>query len=1103
MATIASTASKPDPRSASALTSSHASSESRSFVSAATSHPTHPSLSRSSRLDSNYSHHGSSQNQTPKPVNYPSQQQRSTNYGNQAHDSSLLRRHTYTIGSSFSKSAPSTPATSFSAQMPANTAPSYFKPQYSPSFSNHNGADLVHNISAKELSTGIRSTSRSVSPATQLRNSLTSTAHEPRSPPKANSYSGPTGHHCKYETALMNSRRRIPYSVGTSPLPAEPESCADHELTQEIKDRLTEDIVKLYSQLLPDDDMGAKRKKMIKKLERLMNEKWPNHDIQIQPFGSSENLLCTVDSDIDVCITTPWNGLQDTCMLARFWAENNMDRIVCVPAAKVPIVKIWDPEYEFSCDMNLNNTLALENTRLIKSYVQSDPRVRPLAMVIKRWAKQRELNDAAGGGTLSSYSWICLIINFLQLRKPAVLPVLHKIGSDVRKPKIVNGTDISFCDDLTLCAGFGDNNEESLGELLFAFFRWYAYEFDYDMDVVSVRQGRLLSKAEKGWDTLQNNRFCIEEPLFMSRNLGNTVDDYSAKGLHMEFRRAYDLLLNGAGLERCLEKYEFPVEEPHSTETGLGLNFGPGSLPSNRASISYPFANPGFQGQRGYPKRHGRTLYRRSSASPSISAGNEATYPGKSGAFPSGGIFPPPLYGINPSDIGIFPIFVPPEGSVPLPNGMLHQSAGHQSGPQPESGSTLKSGGDMANTTNPIYYFPLYGGRVPFFYPPGVDEHGQPVIPVDGAAVADQEEKGTGSPVSTESKASSNSPKHQPAMSPIPFVFQDPYTGHPMQYFPPMMMLPTGSTGSTELSGIPTQQMQSAPNGYIVVSSESGSDLSDISPDAFPLSNPPTTPPDCHLDDLYRQSKHQSSSDYLQLSSLQVGTNGSDEDSEFYGTTTADDDSELASDSTDSPSFVAQKELVDKHMKKIGQSSIRVSGGGVSATRKSNDSMSGSRRQGSSTKSYADVVMDHRQLKENRDNQMSASPKMLVRSVRNGQSEDALDGQIRRASGHSEGQLSNDNLDSEFWAVGSRSPSLRSTSTGSFSVGSSVVSTGSMSYSDAVTTTPILKTFSQSVPSEPKQNQWTTTVSKRTRKKRNAMKREDDEANRSEELKGG
>lgn len=73
---------------------------------------------------------------------------------------------------------------------------------------------------------------------------------------------------------------------------------------------------------------------------------------------------------------------------------DGMENIECRPNAKVPIVKMWDPELKLACDMNVNNTAALNNTRMMKAYVQIDPRVRPLAMIIKYWTRRRILNDA-------------------------------------------------------------------------------------------------------------------------------------------------------------------------------------------------------------------------------------------------------------------------------------------------------------------------------------------------------------------------------------------------------------------------------------------------------------------------------------------------------------------------------------------------------------------------------------------------------------------------------------------------------------------------------------------------------------------------------------
>jgi hypothetical protein len=158
---------------------------------------------------------------------------------------------------------------------------------------------------------------------------------------------------------------------------------------------------------------------------------------------------------------------------------------------------------------------------------------------------------------LSSYTWICLIIAFLQLRTPSVLPTLHSLPYKTQKP---NGVQSEFADNLKKLKGFGKNNKSSEADLLFQFFRFYAHEFDYDKYVLSIRLGRLISKNDKNWHYALNNQLCVEEPFNTSRNLGNTVDEYSFKGLHQELRRAFDLI-SAAKLEEACEEYVFPKEE--------------------------------------------------------------------------------------------------------------------------------------------------------------------------------------------------------------------------------------------------------------------------------------------------------------------------------------------------------------------------------------------------------------------------------------------------------------------------------------------------------------------------------------------------------------
>jgi hypothetical protein len=325
------------------------------------------------------------------------------------------------------------------------------------------------------------------------------------------------------------------------------------------------------------------------------------------------------------------------CSSTALTYSGGMEQVICVSTAKVPIVKIWDPELCLACDMNVNNTLALENTRMVKTYVQIDPRVRPLAMIIKYWTKRRVLNDAgkhtinlfilqssntlqAFGGTLNSYTWICMIINFLQSRNSPILPSLHQRPHMKLPPK--DGLESAFADDLDALGGFGQRNEESLGELLFEFFRFYGHEFDYDKLVVSVRNGKQISKFEKKWNLANNNRLCVEEPFNTTRNLGNTADDTSFRGLHMELRRAFDLV-SKAKLEECCEQYHYPKEEERVWER-------PPQKPKPVIRSASQSGRGGRGGQRGgrHNNQHSRNSNNNRRASSGAFDNNPAYMPG-------------------------------------------------------------------------------------------------------------------------------------------------------------------------------------------------------------------------------------------------------------------------------------------------------------------------------------------------------------------------------------------------------------------------------------------------------------------------------------------
>ncbi|KAG2178205.1 hypothetical protein INT43_003458 [Umbelopsis isabellina] len=333
-------------------------------------------------------------------------------------------------------------------------------------------------------------------------------------------------------------------------LASEPLDVPPEHLESSDENMLCYEALSLYESLLPTKESHERRNELANKINSLLKAEWPSCDFKLHVFGSSQNRLGTNFSDVDICVETTSKDLENVRILAKGLKKYGMQRVQCIPWAKVPIVRLWDKDLNLACDINVNNTIALCNTRMIRTYIDIDPRVRPLAMIIKHWAKQRQLSDAGNGGTLSTYAWTCMILNFLQMRQPPILPTLHDQTGE--KPPTW------FNDDLSSLRGFGKANNESVAGLLYAFFRHFAVEFDYSYHVMSLRYGKYLDKHSKGWDFGRNYRMlCIEEPFDTSRNLGNSVDDISVFGLRKEFQRGVAILYEQCNLSLLCEPYKY------------------------------------------------------------------------------------------------------------------------------------------------------------------------------------------------------------------------------------------------------------------------------------------------------------------------------------------------------------------------------------------------------------------------------------------------------------------------------------------------------------------------------------------------------------------
>jgi len=100
---------------------------------------------------------------------------------------------------------------------------------------------------------------------------------------------------CRYETLLIDAKRRIPYSLGSDRL--KPERPLLEKLPLSREKALTRDMELEFERLKPSKESEDRRRQFLDKLSRILNEEWPGHDTKVHAFGSTENHLCMEDSD--------------------------------------------------------------------------------------------------------------------------------------------------------------------------------------------------------------------------------------------------------------------------------------------------------------------------------------------------------------------------------------------------------------------------------------------------------------------------------------------------------------------------------------------------------------------------------------------------------------------------------------------------------------------------------------------------------------------------------------------------------------------------------------------------------------------------------------
>ena len=326
------------------------------------------------------------------------------------------------------------------------------------------------------------------------------------------------------------------------------------ELTTEYFDNLSSQIKsKIEDTKLNKKDIDA-RKKLLAHLKKNIASRIKG--AKLIKFGSSVSGLSLKHGDLDLCLKVKTENPKKTLnYVSRMLKQQNMDDVQLISRAKVPVVKFFDSRSLTPVDISINNTLAVNNSELMKHYADSDPRVKELILAVKDWASSRDLNDAFKG-TFSSYTWSILVIQFLQLLEEPVLPNLQ--DSEDRDLQIIDGIEYDVTINQDKIKSFKSKNSSSTGELFCQFFEFYALGWNWDKEVVSIRSGAPISRDEKGWlasgksalqilvseekARLGAHRLAIEDPFDLSRDLSSVLRAEGLFDIKNELLRALSLI---------------------------------------------------------------------------------------------------------------------------------------------------------------------------------------------------------------------------------------------------------------------------------------------------------------------------------------------------------------------------------------------------------------------------------------------------------------------------------------------------------------------------------------------------------------------------------
>ena len=182
-----------------------------------------------------------------------------------------------------------------------------------------------------------------------------------------------------------------------------------------------------------------------------------------------------------------------------------------VESARIPLVKYVDAASGTAVDVSFDVESGLRTGKLVRSYIDAMPPLRPLVLVLKFFLSQRGLNETFTGG-VGSYMLQLMVVSFLQQR--------HRTD---RATGLVS--------------------PQNLGSLLLEFFELYGRDLNYTTTAISVRRhGAYFPKRSRNWMyPARPNLLAIENPDDDKFDVGK--NSYNIGRVRRAFDHAHDAIV--------------------------------------------------------------------------------------------------------------------------------------------------------------------------------------------------------------------------------------------------------------------------------------------------------------------------------------------------------------------------------------------------------------------------------------------------------------------------------------------------------------------------------------------------------------------------------